>query len=118
MWTTLAPATQLVQLESIAEWEEVLPDEHNEQVPEYSANATDRGGSTAAMEAPQINPAVMRKMYQSLNQTQASVFYTVRDCCTKRVCGQNPDQFFYFVTGGAGVTPLLQSESELSLIAK
>ena len=54
------------------------------------------------MEVPQINPAVMRKMYQSLNQTQASVFYTVRDWCTKRVCGQNLDPFFYFVTGGAG----------------
>ena len=38
-WTTLAPATELIRLESIAEREEVHPDEHNEQddVPEYSA---------------------------------------------------------------------------------
>ncbi|XP_062373091.1 ATP-dependent DNA helicase PIF1-like [Sardina pilchardus] len=53
-------------------------------------------------EAPKIDPNVVRQMYQNLNQKQASVFYAVRKWCLRRVWGQSADQFFYFVTGGAG----------------
>lgn len=42
-------------------------------------------------------------MYQSLNQTQASIFYAVRDWCKRCVSGENIQQFLYFLNGGAGV---------------
>lgn len=35
-------------------------------------------------------------LYQSLNETQASIFYTVREWCFMRVWGHIPEQFFYF----------------------
>ncbi|MBN3308108.1 ZMYM1 protein, partial [Amia calva] len=54
------------------------------------------------MEAPQVSRAAVRKMYQSLNRKQASVFYSVRDWCTQCVCGAQPKQLFCFVSGGAG----------------
>uniref|UniRef100_A0A0F8ANU7 ATP-dependent DNA helicase PIF1 n=1 Tax=Larimichthys crocea TaxID=215358 RepID=A0A0F8ANU7_LARCR len=41
-------------------------------------------------------------MYQSLNETQASIFYSVRDWCLKRVWGHNLEPFYYFLSGGAG----------------
>ncbi|XP_053360312.1 ATP-dependent DNA helicase PIF1-like [Clarias gariepinus] len=44
----------------------------------------------------------VRKLFRSLNETQAAMFYTVRQWCLKRVWGHNPEQFFYFVSGGAG----------------
>ena len=101
-WTTLAPETEVLRLECISEREEINPEELNEQdeIPEYSH--TRRESAAPMFEAPQIDPTVMRKMYQNLNQTQASIFYTVRKWCIRRVCGQSADQFFYFVTGGAG----------------
>ena len=53
-------------------------------------------------EAPDIDPTVLRQMYQNLNRKQASVFHTIRDLCLKRVCGLNPGQFFLYISGGAG----------------
>lgn len=50
-----------------------------------------------------IDPTVVRNLYKSFNQVQASIFYTVCQWCTRRVCGQSADQFFYFVTGGTGI---------------
>ncbi|KAJ8379112.1 hypothetical protein AAFF_G00231170 [Aldrovandia affinis] len=41
-------------------------------------------------------------MYRSLNESNASVFYTVREWCLKRVWGHNPEPLFYFISGGAG----------------
>ncbi|KAK0145565.1 ATP-dependent DNA helicase PIF1 [Merluccius polli] len=72
-----------------------------DNVPDF---AVDRTSSMAvpAIEAPKLSPDFVRKLYRSLNETQASIFYTVRDWCRKRVWGHNPDQFFYFVSGGAG----------------
>uniref|UniRef100_A0A8C4F0Z1 ATP-dependent DNA helicase n=1 Tax=Dicentrarchus labrax TaxID=13489 RepID=A0A8C4F0Z1_DICLA len=55
-----------------------------------------------SIDAPKLSPDFVRKQYQSLNETHASVFYTVHEWCLKRVWGHNPEQFFYFVSGGAG----------------
>ncbi len=44
----------------------------------------------------------VRRLFRSLNETQAAIFYTVCQWCQKRVWGHNPEQFFYFVSGGAG----------------
>ncbi len=54
------------------------------------------------IEAPQMSVEFVRRLFRSLNETQAAIFYTVCQWCQKRVWGHNPEQFFYFVSGGAG----------------
>uniref|UniRef100_A0AAR2LYA6 ATP-dependent DNA helicase n=1 Tax=Pygocentrus nattereri TaxID=42514 RepID=A0AAR2LYA6_PYGNA len=54
------------------------------------------------MEAPQMSSAEIRKMYRSLNETQAAVFYSICDWCKRKVLNENPQQFFYYVAGTAG----------------
>ncbi|KAJ8361676.1 hypothetical protein AAFF_G00432090 [Aldrovandia affinis] len=48
-----------------------------------------------------LSPDFVRSMYW-LNETQASVFYIVREWCLKHVWGHNPEPLFYFISGGAG----------------
>ncbi|KAJ8366798.1 hypothetical protein AAFF_G00342310 [Aldrovandia affinis] len=55
-----------------------------------------------AIEAPKLSPGFVRSMYRSLNETQVSVFYTVREWCLKRVWDHNPEPLFYFISGRAG----------------
>ena len=102
-WRACAPEVELERLECIAERPASDPNEEKERdnVPDYEI-ARDSGGAVPAIEAPKLSPDFVRKLYQSLNETQASIFYTVREWCLKRVWGHNPEQFFYFVTGGAG----------------
>uniref|UniRef100_A0A8C1LAF7 ATP-dependent DNA helicase n=1 Tax=Cyprinus carpio TaxID=7962 RepID=A0A8C1LAF7_CYPCA len=104
-WTTLAPANELIRLESIMEREPTDPNEVNEQedIPEYTASTSISNTAMPLMEAAQLNHAQIRKMYQSLNQTQASIFYAVRDWCKRCVSGESPQPFLYFLNGGAGV---------------
>ncbi|XP_076838347.1 uncharacterized protein LOC143483367 [Brachyhypopomus gauderio] len=103
-WSTIAPETELIRLECISERDEINPEELNEvdDVPEYSKSPTKKCSTSAMFEGPVVDPVVLRQMYQNLNQSQASIFYTVRNWCVRRVWGQNPEQFFLFVTGGAG----------------
>ncbi|KAL6485916.1 hypothetical protein MHYP_G00053080 [Metynnis hypsauchen] len=102
-WASLAPNSELVRIECISERQPMDPDEMNEQddVPEYNRNV-DEKSAVPLIECPQMSPAVVRQMYQNLNQTQAAVFYKVREWCMKLTNGDRPEQFFYFVTGGAG----------------
>ena len=103
-WCNLAPESELVRLECIAEREtEHLDDQHErEDVPDYSIQS-DAGTTTAPFtQTIQINPVVLRQMYQNLNLKQACVFYTIRDWCIKRVCNIPTEQFFLYVNGGAG----------------
>ncbi|XP_077065633.1 uncharacterized protein LOC143718457 [Siphateles boraxobius] len=104
-WSKLAPANELIRLESISEREPTDPNDVNEQgdIPEYTASTSVSNTAMPLMEAAQQNHAQIRKMYQSLNQTQASIFYAVRDWCKRCVSGENPQQFLYFLNGGAGV---------------
>ncbi|MCI4395547.1 hypothetical protein PGIGA_G00181850 [Pangasianodon gigas] len=95
-WTAFAPEIEVDRLECITEGEDVNPDEENEQddVPEYQIHHEDGDGVIPKMEAPQMSIEFVRKLYRSLNETQAAIFYTVRQWCQKRVWGQNPEQFF------------------------
>ncbi len=104
-WTTLAPANELIRLESNMEREPTDPNEVNEQedIPEYTASTSFSNTAMPLMEATQLNHAQIRKMYQSLNHTQASIFYAVRDWCKRCVSGESPQPFLYFLNGGAGV---------------
>uniref|UniRef100_A0A0F8ACH5 ATP-dependent DNA helicase n=1 Tax=Larimichthys crocea TaxID=215358 RepID=A0A0F8ACH5_LARCR len=103
-WCNLAPESELVRLECIEELEARQPDHENVQddVPEYAKQANAVTEVRAIREVPAIDPTLLRQMYQNLNQKQACVFYAVRDWCIKRVCGQNPEQFFFYINGGAG----------------
>ncbi|XP_073729961.1 uncharacterized protein [Misgurnus anguillicaudatus] len=101
-WTAFAPEAEVDNLECIGEREDVNPDEEDMQddVPEYQILLKD--GVIPQIKAPQMSVEFVRKMFQSLNEIQAAIFYTVRQWCQKRVWGHNPEQFFYFVPGGAG----------------
>ncbi|TKS65455.1 ATP-dependent DNA helicase PIF1 [Collichthys lucidus] len=103
-WCNLAPESELVRLECIEELEARQPDHENVQddVPDYAKQANAVTEVRAIREVPAIDPTLLRQMYQNLNQKQACVFYAVRDWCIKRVCGQNPEQFFFYINGGAG----------------
>ncbi|ROI73783.1 hypothetical protein DPX16_22894 [Anabarilius grahami] len=102
-WTTFAPEIEADRLECIAEREHMNPDDEDVQddVPEYQI--LEHGdGVVPQVEAPQLSIVFIRKLFRSLNETQAAIFYTVCHWCQKRVWGQNPEQFFYFISGGAG----------------
>ncbi|XP_073714148.1 uncharacterized protein [Misgurnus anguillicaudatus] len=103
-WTAFAPEAEVDNLECIAEREDVNPDEEDMQddVPEYQILLEDGDGVIPQIKAPQMSVEFVWKMYQSLNEIQAAIFYIVRQWCQKRVWGHNPEQFFYFVSGGAG----------------
>ena len=103
-WCNLAPESEVVRLECIEELEAREPDCENEQdnVPEYSNQANAVTEVRAIREPPAFDPILLRQMYQNLNKKQACVFYAVREWCVKRICGLNPDQFFFYINGGAG----------------
>uniref|UniRef100_A0A9J7WXW9 ATP-dependent DNA helicase n=1 Tax=Cyprinus carpio carpio TaxID=630221 RepID=A0A9J7WXW9_CYPCA len=104
-WTTLAPTNELIRLESILERESNDPNDINEQdnIPEYTASTSISNTAMPVMQSTPLNSTQIRKMYESLNETQASIFYAVRDWCKRCVSGENPQQFLYFLNGGAGV---------------
>ncbi|CAJ1069182.1 uncharacterized protein LOC115579693 [Xyrichtys novacula] len=102
-WGNLAPESEIERLECIDELNEREADEDvQENVPDYNVRSDVRQESAVTIEAPEIDPVVLREMYQNLNQTQASVFHTIREWCLKCVCGSKPEQFFLYINGGAG----------------
>ncbi|KAL6486235.1 hypothetical protein MHYP_G00056270 [Metynnis hypsauchen] len=103
-WTNLAPTNELIRLECMIEQEPTDPTDVTEQddVPDYSVSTSENRTAMPVMEAPQMSSAEIRKMYQSLNETQAAVFYSIRDWCKRKVLNLNPEQFFYYVAGTAG----------------
>ncbi len=88
-WSAFAPEIDADLLECIAEQEDIDPEEENEQddVPEYQILHEDGDGVVPQIEAPQMTIEFMRKMFRSLNETQAAIFYTVRQWCQQRVWG-------------------------------
>nr|XP_021330385.1 uncharacterized protein LOC101882679 [Danio rerio] len=102
-WTAFAPEVEVDRLECIAEQEDVGPEEdEQDEVPEFQPRNEDGDGVAPRIEAPQMSVEFVRKLFRSLNKTQAAIFYTIRQWCQNRVWGLNPEQFFYFVSGGAG----------------
>ncbi|OCT76291.1 hypothetical protein XELAEV_18031490mg [Xenopus laevis] len=103
-WTTLAPETELIRLESIMECQPADPNDLNEQddIPDCINYAAVKSSVTPAVEVPRVSQAQIRKMYQSLNETQASIFYAVRNWCKSKVCEETPEQFLWYVSGTEG----------------
>ena len=75
--------------------------EEQDEVPEYQVHPSS-SKAIPRIDAPELSPDYVRSMYRSLNETQASIFYTVRQWCWRRVWRQDPDPFYYFISGGAG----------------
>ncbi|KAL4007992.1 hypothetical protein ACER0C_001844 [Sarotherodon galilaeus] len=102
-WNTFAPEVEVDRLECVARRQSRHDTDENEMdiAPDYQVSGSSSGAMPAII-APKLSPDFVRKMYQSLNETQASIFYAVREWCFKLVWGHCPEQFFYFVSGGAG----------------
>ncbi len=94
-WTAFTPEIEVDRLECIAEREDINPDDENVQddVPEYQI-LKHGDGVVPQIEAPQLSIEFARKLFRSLNETQAAIFYTVCQWCQKRVWGHNPELFF------------------------
>ena len=103
-WNNLAPESELVRMECIDELQAAEPDHDNvqENVPDYSRQVNAVTEARAIREPPAMDPAVLRQMYQNLNQKQACVFSLIRDWCIKRVRRLNPEPQFIYINGGAG----------------
>ncbi len=93
-----------MRLDCIEELQARPPNHENvqENVPEYARQANAATEFRAIWEPPAIDPTLLRQIYQNLNQKKACVFYAVRDRCIKLVYGLNPEQFFFYINGGAG----------------
>ncbi|CAI5670342.1 unnamed protein product [Oreochromis niloticus] len=102
-WNTFAPEVEVDRLECVAQRQSRHDTDENEMdiVPDFQVSGSSSGAMPAII-APKLSPDFVRRMYQSLNETQASIFYAVREWCFKLVWGHCPEQFFYFVSGGAG----------------
>ncbi len=103
-WCNLAPESELERLEYTEELEARHPDNDNiqENVPDINLRSEISSETAITREAPNIDPTLLRQMYQNVTQKKVSVLYTIRDWCLKRVCGLTPEQFFFYINGGAG----------------
>ncbi|KAL3987964.1 antigen [Sarotherodon galilaeus] len=101
-WCNLAPESDLVRLPLVEQEREQDNENEQEDVPDYSRQADASTEVKAIREPPAIDPTLLRQMFQNLNKKQACIFYAVRDWCIKRVCALNPEQFFFYINGGAG----------------
>ncbi len=98
-----APEVELDRWSGIAERQDIISDDEDVQDDVPNSRFLKHGdGVVPQIEAPQMSVEFVRSLFRSLNETQAAIFYTVCQWCQKRVWGHNPEQFFYFVSGGAG----------------
>ena len=102
-WSNIAPSTEVERIEAIMEKEPVDPNEIRERpdMPDFMSDQN-TVASMPMIEVQPLSHAAIRKMYQSLNEKQASEFYFIRDWCKQLVCGKEPKPFYHFLTGGAG----------------
>ncbi|XP_078786332.1 uncharacterized protein LOC144981283 isoform X1 [Oryzias latipes] len=101
-WCNLAPESDVVRVQCDDDLQADEADNEQENVPDYNPQSNAGTEVRAFRVPPSMDPAVLRGMYQNLNQKQACVFYAVRDWCIKRVCQLDPEPFFLYVNGGAG----------------
>ncbi|XP_028298421.1 uncharacterized protein LOC114460697 [Gouania willdenowi] len=99
-WNTFAPEVEVDRDECLELRDDIVEEQGEDEVPDFAI--LDGRESLPRIEAPQLSPDFVRKMFQSLNETQSCIFYAVRQWCLLRVWGQDPEPFHYFVSGGAG----------------
>ncbi|XP_051816503.1 uncharacterized protein LOC127537664 [Acanthochromis polyacanthus] len=96
-WNSFAPEVEVDRQECLNLRQTVTEDNEEDAVPDFDVSLP-----APRIEVPRLSPDFVRKMFQSLNETQACIFYAVRQWCLQRVWGHNPEPFHYFVSGGAG----------------
>ncbi|XP_073688497.1 uncharacterized protein [Garra rufa] len=102
-WCALCPEQQLDRMECklIRQETSQQSDEHESSIPDL---ATDDAPMSMSIEKKDncLNRTDGLSLIRSLNKTQISVFYKIRQWCLSKIRGENPKPFHVFVTGGAG----------------
>ncbi|KAM7418505.1 hypothetical protein PAMA_015902 [Pampus argenteus] len=101
-WCELCPEAELERLECIQEGRQIVAD-----VGEHEGNVPDLAVSRHQVSCLEKRNNVMTRsegltLIRSLNETQMSIFYSVRQWCLDRVAGKKPEPLHVFITGGAG----------------
>ena len=104
-WSLLAPESEVERIESEMERDHVdISDviEDNDIII-TSGNTEPSHPPVLLIVTPSlVSGSEMRKMYQTMNEMQATEFYFVRKWCQERIKDETCKPFFHFVTGGAG----------------
>ncbi|XP_062283095.1 uncharacterized protein LOC133987667 [Scomber scombrus] len=101
-WGALCPEQEVERLESLMEMQET--EQFDEGVKENIPDLATSRKQESHLE--KRNNIMSRSdglaLIRSLNETQRSVFYQIRQWCLDKVTGRKPEPFHLFVTGGAG----------------
>ena len=103
-WSSLAPSNEVERIECEIERESV-DNEENQEISSVPDLEPANSNTTSALPLIQVilpSSIDLRKMYQNMNEKQASEFYFVRDWCQQYAAGKEPRPFYHFITGGAG----------------
>ncbi|XP_016118254.1 uncharacterized protein [Sinocyclocheilus grahami] len=101
-WCDLCPEQELERLLCAEEMKD-----KKQQVEEQDENIPDLASSNAKVAHLEKKNNVMCRsdglaLIRSLNNTQLSIFYQIRQWCLNKIIGKNPDPLHIFITGGAG----------------
>ncbi|KAK3100323.1 hypothetical protein FSP39_018128 [Pinctada imbricata] len=103
-WGNLCPESEKHRHECITDNNDRI--DENDVPVEFTSDLipidTNSIGSLFTIDHGEISKLAIGQILQSLNDKQKSVFYFVRDWCLRKVLSENPDPFYFFVTGGAG----------------
>ncbi|KAK3083914.1 hypothetical protein FSP39_005261 [Pinctada imbricata] len=103
-WGNLCPESEKQRHECITKNNE-RTDENDvpvEFTTELGSTDTKSTASLFTIDQGQINKQTAEQILQSLNEKQRSLFFFIREWCIKKLLCENPDPFYFFVTGGAG----------------
>ncbi|XP_050957725.1 LOW QUALITY PROTEIN: uncharacterized protein LOC127158760, partial [Labeo rohita] len=101
-WCELCPELEIERLMCEEEMKEKkqLVEEDDENIPDLASS----NQKVAHLE--KKNNIMCRSdglaLIRSLNDTQLSIFYQIRQWCLDKIMGKNPDPLHVFITGGAG----------------
>ena len=101
-WCKLCPEAEVERLECVqlrGDDNQVV-DEHTDVIPDLAVTREQVGllEKRANVMCRDDGVALLR----SLNETQMSIFYRIRQWCLAKVMGEKPDPLHVFITGGAG----------------
>lgn len=102
-WCELCPEQELERLLCIDEMKDKLQqvEEHEEHIPDLASE-----GNQKVAHLEKKNNIMCRRdglaLIRSLNETQLSIFYEIRQWCLDKAIGKNPSPLHLFITGGAG----------------
>ncbi|XP_034537729.1 uncharacterized protein LOC117811513 isoform X2 [Notolabrus celidotus] len=101
-WCELCPEQELERLQCLQEQNEAeqVVEEHVENIPDLAVSSKDV--SRVEKRSNVLSRSDGLALVRSLNETQLSVFYQIRQWCLDRVDGKKPGPLHVFVTGGAG----------------